>query len=206
MPWGRLHRRRDGGAIAVEVVILTPVFLGLLFGMIEVALLFRDAMAVSALARTGARVASAEPRVGGATPVYGHAGPAGSGSFAFDAAEAVRTSADTIPEDAIQRIRVYEDTGSGPPSSCAGINCVEYAWDDTNNFVYAGGTWNPASIRACLEDDDGTSVGVYVEARHDWVVGFFGGGFGTVTGNTVMKFEPLLPDHELENTRPGCQP
>lgn len=205
MPWGRLLRRRDRGAIAVEVVILTPVFLGLLFGMIEVALLFRDAMAVSALSRTGARVASAEPRVG-IGPSFGHAGPAGSGSFAFDAAEAVRTSADTIADDAIQYIRVYEDTGVGPPSSCAGINCVEYSWDDTNNFVYSGGSWNPASIRACLEDPNGTSVGVYVEARHDWVVGFFGGGFGTVTGDTVMKFEPLLADHNLPNTVPGCQP
>lgn len=201
------RRRQERGAVAVEVIILTPVFIGLFFGMVEVALLFRDAMAVTALSRSGARIASSEPRFGTTSLAnnYGHgfstvsSGPQRVGSFAQDAADAVQSAADTIPPDSIDFIRIYRDDGSGAPAStCPANSCVEYVWvDSLNEFRWSSGRWNPASINACLADPNGQSVGVFISAQHPWISGFFGGGSTTVTGNTIMKFEPLQPSHTV---------
>lgn len=186
--------------MAVEVLILTPVFLGLFLGMVEVALWFRDSTAVTTLARSGARIASSEPRFGTLFSVnntFGHNGAGSASSFAWDAVQAIKESTDTIPVENIRLIRIYRDTGSGPPTtSCPAGSCIQYEYDAAEgDIVYKSGVGNPSLINACLADPGGMSVGVYIEADHDWVVGFFGAGSGTVFGNTVMKFEPLQPDH-----------
>ena len=55
--------RREGGAVAIEAALLTPLLLLLLFGIIEFGMLYKDYLAVTSSVRAGARMASAEPRV-----------------------------------------------------------------------------------------------------------------------------------------------
>src|SRR4051794_10410786 len=59
--------RDDRGAVAVEAAFITPVLLLLVFGMIDMSLLIKDNVAVVSSVRAGARVASAEASVPGAT-------------------------------------------------------------------------------------------------------------------------------------------
>ena len=57
-----MHRRRpreDRGASLVEAAIITPVFLLMVFGLLEYGLLVRDDLTIAAMSRDTARAASA---------------------------------------------------------------------------------------------------------------------------------------------------
>ena len=56
------RRRSQQGAVAVEAAIITPLFILLVFGIIEFGMVFKDFLAVTSSVRAGARMASAEPR------------------------------------------------------------------------------------------------------------------------------------------------
>ena len=93
--------------------------------------------------------------------------------------------------------------------ACPGTKCVQYAWNNLpaeRPVRHLGGTWDPASINACLGDPNAQSVGVRIQATHPWVVGFpFTGAAPKVIARTVMKFEPLLADHTYAGVAPGCK-
>lgn len=208
---GRLRRRSDGGAVAVEAALLVPVLVIVAFGMIETALLLRDHVGATTLARAGARVASQESRFG---TVAGHASLVGP-SFAVDAADSMERAASTLPRRAIDYIYIYRADANGQPiGPCPGINCLYYRWNDlpapNGRFVYqasnVSGAFDPASINACLGDAGADSVGVLVQVDHPWLLGFFPGTSAKVRARTVMKFEPLLPDHTYAGVAPGCKP
>ena len=181
--------RVDGGAVAIEALLVAPVLILMSFGMIDLTLLIRDHLAVTSLAREGARTASAEPRV-----------PA----FTLDATDAIARSARTLPLDNRVRIFVYDATTSGSaPADVAACTawrtpqskpgCVAYALDpDTGKFVVSGGSWNPTDVNACIGDAGAHYVGVAVRTTHDWLIGlaFPSSGPGVVS-RTVMKFELL---------------
>lgn len=188
--------------MAVEAAIVLPLLVAIALGMIEVTLLLRDHVSATTLARAGARVASAEPRFG---TVAGHNGGP---SFAQDAVDSMQRAAATLPRDSIDFVWVYRATSTGDPAgACPGTACVAYRWNDASDrFIYQGGTWDPASINACQGDPNAQSVGVQIQVDHPWVVGFFPGTSTKVTARTVMKFEPLLPDHVIPGVAPGCKP
>jgi hypothetical protein len=197
--------RGDRGAVAVEAALVFPILALLAFGMIETTLLLRDHVSATSLARAGARVASAEPRFG---TVAGHDGGP---SFAQDAADSIERAGATLPRGLLDYVWIYQATAAGDPvGACPGTKCVQYAWNNlpapNGRFVYQGGTWDPASINACLGDPSAQSVGVRIQATHPWVVGFpFTGAAPKVTARTVMKFEPLLADHTYAGVAPGCK-
>ena len=68
-----------------------------------------------------------------------------------------------------------------------------------------GGAFDPASINACLGDPNAQSVGVKVQVDHRWLLNFFPGTGTKVSAETIMKFEPLLPDHVLTGVAAGCK-
>ncbi len=177
----------------------------LAFGMIETALLLRDSVATTTLARAGARVASAEPRFG---TVAGHNGGP---SFAQDAADSVERAGASLPRGALDYIWVYlADSSGNPTTACPGTRCVEYRWNNLSapngRFIYQSGSWPPSQINACLGDPGAQSVGVRIQVAHPWLVGFFSGSGTKVTAQSVMKFEPLLPDHTYAGVAAGCKP
>lgn len=189
----------------MEAAILVPVLAIIAFGMIETALLLRDHVSATTLARAGARVASAEPRYG---TVAGHNGGP---SFAQDAADSVERAGATLPRRALDYIWVYDATNLPNPtaSDCPGSLCVAYRWNDlpapNGRFVYQGGSWDPDDINACIGDPAAQTVGVRIQVDHPWLVGFFPGTGTKVRATTVMKFEPLYPDHTLVGVQPGCK-
>lgn len=209
-----VKRRNSGerGAVAIEAALLVPLLVIIAFGMIETALLLRDHVNATSLARAGARVASSEPRFG---TVAGHASLTGP-SFAVDAADSMERAASTLPRTAIDYIYIYraDPTTGQPLSACPGIDCLYYRWNDqpapNGRFVYQASNvpnaFNPASINACLGDPNAQFVGVSVQVNHPWLVRFFPGTGTKVTARAVMKFEPLLPDHTYAGVAPGCKP
>ena len=200
------------------MALLLPLLTLLVFGMIETALLLRDYVTATSLARAGARVASAEPRFGTS------AGHNGGPSFAQDAADSIERAGATLPRAALDYIWIYRATSpSGePPGVCPTVNsvgtvvnpnapfCLLYRWNNlaapNGRFIFKGGTWNPTSINACLGDPNADSVGVRLQLSHAWVVGFPFSDARKVTAKTVMKFEPLLANHTFAGVAPGCKP
>jgi hypothetical protein len=190
---------RDTGAVAVEAALLAPLLILFALGVIELALLLRSSIAATTLAREGARTASAEPRLVG---------------FTTDAARAVTRSAATLTFDRIE-VWVYEAQGAASlppgggtnPASCTAANrCVRYSgWVDPTGFATVSGAWDPRDINACIADAGADYVGVYVRARHDWLFNLFGGANTTVTGRTVMKFEPVIPRPTAPDFQRTCK-
>lgn len=76
------HARRpphgDGGSSAIELVLLTPVLLALVFALIQTALVWNARHTVAAAAQHGARLARAATALEAALP------PAGTGSLPTD--------------------------------------------------------------------------------------------------------------------------
>lgn len=174
----------DRGAAAVEAALLFPVLILLTFGIIEMALLMKDHVAVTSLVRAGARTASAEPR---------------SASMIDDTVLAMEKAGSALPKDSYEELWIYRATNAGYPvgnsssnpfASC-GTDCVKYAWNDARDtFGKVSGSWDPASINACAGDPAAMSVGVYLKASHQFVTRMFLNNVH-VSDFAVLKFEPV---------------
>ena len=207
----RLHdtkgrRRRERGAAAVETALVMPLLLAVLFGIVEISLLIRDHVAVTSAVRVGSRIASASADAGPGTCETGPTAPpctsASSPALAQAAADAIQRAGSAMPADSIDYILVYKANPQGypgaagnttMPTSCSGVPaCVQFVWRDAANaFRYAGGSWDSKSINACVNESD--TLGVHLQATHDFVTGIFGASMG-VADRSVMRFEPLSED------------
>jgi Flp pilus assembly protein TadG len=58
------HRRRDAGSSAIELVLLTPLLIVIIFGLVQAALLWHAQHVVAAAAQQGARFARADAESG----------------------------------------------------------------------------------------------------------------------------------------------
>jgi hypothetical protein len=110
-----------------------------------------------------------------------------------------------MPKSQIDWLLVYQANTAGYPlpngntAAACSSNCVKYVWDSgLGKFRYSSGSWNSASINACLNDPGRMSVGLIMQAHHPWITGFFGHGV-TFKERSVMQFEPL-PN---ESCKPG---
>jgi Flp pilus assembly protein TadG len=180
---------RDEGAAAVEFALVAMLLITLVFGIIEFSLLLRDNVAITSLARNGARIASSEPR---------------KDTMPSDVVNAVNVSGSAIPKDSIDEMWIYKAGSNGYPvgtsdfSSCTPGVCVKYFWNDARDrFGPASNTmgWPANSQNACIGDANSMSVGVYIKATHKYVTGagaLIGlGSTATVADHAVMHFEPL---------------
>jgi len=69
-------------------------------------------------------------------------------------------------------------------------DCIRFSWNSaTGEFVRTSGSWTNADACGVTVD----SIGVYVEARHDYISGILGR-TRNVSGHTVMRLEPLPAD------------
>ncbi len=201
---GRLLRRHshglgDRGAAAIEAAILLPLFLILLFGIIEWGLYMRDSLSVTESARVGVRTASALPRQTG---------------FTQATVDAIAKAGSALPKNQISHIYVYKANIHGYPGpdsnttmTCSGYaaSCDRFVWSSASGkFVLDPSSppppWNPTAaigtqghVTACPTAASGgppDSVGVYVEAKHDWATGFFGAS-RVIQDRAVLSFEPM---------------
>lgn len=179
--------RRSDGVVAIEFALILPVLLMLVFGIIEFGMLFRSELSVSQSARAGARTAAALPRTAG---------------YQTSAANAVAAQLrNTLSTDEITYLSVYKaDKATGLPAdggtykTCT--SCYRFTWNAaTKSWVAeSGASWPATSQKACGAEATTDYLGVYVEARYNWVTAIFKPMFGnsmTVSERTIMRLEPI---------------
>jgi Flp pilus assembly protein TadG len=187
--------------VVVEAALVTPLLMALVLGIIEMALLMKDDVALTSAVRNGGRTASANAGSGpGGVNEGGDCvapcSPANAPMFAQLAANAIQTAGSALPKDSIQELWVYKANNKGFPGAdnttswtCA-TNCVKYKWVATKDqFRYVSGSWLSSSVNACANNSP-DSVGVYLKARHSWMTGLFGT-TKDIDDYAVFTFEPL---------------
>jgi Flp pilus assembly protein TadG len=202
MPWWSLrNHRRERGAVAVEAALVTPLLLILIFGIIELALLMRDDVALTSAVRNGGRTASANAGAGpGGVNEAGDCvtpcSPADAPMFAQVAANAIQRAGTALPKDSIVELWVYKANNKGYPGATdatdwtCGANCVKYKWVKTKDqFRYYSGTWTSSTVNACANNSP-DAVGIYMKAEHDFLTGFFSDSV-IIEDHAVFAFEPL---------------
>ncbi|MGV1036099.1 MAG: TadE/TadG family type IV pilus assembly protein [Candidatus Nanopelagicales bacterium] len=183
----RLHRQRqERGSVAIEAALVIPMLMLVLFGIVEFSMLLRDHVSLTAAARSGARIGSAEPRMS---------------TFTTDMAAAVARAGTGMPASTIQELWVYEANVKGYPTNGGSIlgtgttftacttRCKRFTYSG-GSFTAAGGSWDATDVNACPGDAGMTSVGVYIRARHRFISGLFGSSV-QITDHAVMRFEPI---------------
>lgn len=201
----RRRCRTERGAVAVEAALVTPLLVLLVFGIIEMALLMRDDVAVTSAVRAGARIASTGAGDGACVYDATDTPPCPTGSvpiLAQMAANAIQRAGSAMPKSEIDYIMVYKandngypGTATSMPASCSGIsNCVEFTWrDNLQAFRYASGTWTSSTINGCFPGTAANPldrVGVDMHATHPFLTGLFGTHIG-LEDHAVFDFEPL---------------
>jgi hypothetical protein len=191
----RSRGRGERGAALVEMVLIVPVLLTLALGVAEFGLGWKDSLTVSNAMRAGARVGSSA---------------ANARTADYEVLQAVEAALESIPNDAIEQIVIYEANGPDGviPTDCAdgnpGPTCNVYVAADLDrpDTDFAGGTcaasspdwnWCPTDRLARQSGVGGPPdyLGVWIRIRHDFVTGFFGGSM-TITDSAVMRLEPQL--------------
>jgi hypothetical protein len=192
----------DGQAATVRSALVTPLLMALVLGIIEMALLMKDDVALTSAVRNGGRIASANAGAGpgGVAADDGSClspcSPASAPMFAQMAANAIQTAGSALPKDSIQELWVYKANDKGYPGSdgstamVCGTNCVKYKWlASRDQFRYFSGSWASTSVNACANNNP-DSVGVYMKAQHSFVSGFFSRNI-MIDDHAVFTFEPL---------------
>lgn len=194
-------RSRSRGAVAVEAALVTPLLMLLVFGIIEMALLMRDDVALTSAVRNGGRTASANAGAGAGGIVEGGdclspCSPANAPKLAQLAANAIQRAGSAMPKDSIDELWVYKANTQGYPGAegtttwTCGTNCVRYKWvDSKDQFRYYSGTWTSSTINACANANP-DAVGIYMKATHNFITGLFGNGI-QIEDHAVFAFEPL---------------
>ncbi|MEA2843782.1 MAG: hypothetical protein QOJ69_1453 [Actinomycetota bacterium] len=190
-----LRRRDQRGNALLEAALVTPVFLVLIFGVIEGGFGLHERLSVANMALVGARSAT------------GNANDALADEYVL---AAIRNGAGGVASSQIGTIVVYKASGPGDhvPTTCkttsvAGI-CNRYTGadlaKDSTQFGCAGppgpvtkidSYWCPSTRKAALTGVNGPPdhIGVYVSASHRNFTGIFGTGL-TFRSDTVMRIEP----------------
>ena len=181
-----------------EAAIISPVFFALLFGVIEMGILFRDHLTITNATRDGARTAAASGNDIDAD---------------WRILQTINQSAAAADRGDIQRIVIFKATSTSdkPTAACKA---------GTRSTVCA--TCTPSRISPGLSSDFDCSdpvarqevlpvrpdfagsgppyyrdtrmsalgyIGVYIEMRHRYVTGFFGASV-TIRDTTVVRIEP----------------
>jgi len=168
----------------------------LVLGIMEFGLLFTSYSTTTAASRSGARLAATAYSQAGGAPVAQQAA-ATQISLATAADLEVLNNAEPIGM-AIYKVNPASTDGA-PVGGFPGANmsggcttdCIRFEWNSaTDTFTRTSGAWtNPQACTVSAID----SVGVYVEARHDYISGILGR-TRNVSGHTVMRLEPLPAD------------
>lgn len=198
--------------MAVEAALVMPILALLVFGIIEFGFLLKDYAGISALARSGARIASTGADHGpgqcnDTLPDAPPCSPVNTPALAQEAADAIQRSGAVSNPDQINYILVYKANNKGypgadgsttMPTNCsATANCVMFVWRKAlDSFKYNSGSWNSTTISACFPGSAANPmdrVGIYVKGTHPMMTGLFGTSI-SINDRAVMDFEPLPTD------------
>lgn len=213
--WRR--RRGERGSAIIEAAFVTPVFLLLLFGILEYGLLFRDNLTTNNASQEGARAASVGGRALEAdyltlqTLEHGIAAMGLEGLnyvVIFNANENTHPTSPGlgygIPDGHLCHTQSVQQVCNRYEPADFDKELVDAGGADTEFFRCVGtdptnptdppvagnldGFWCPGSRNAGLGDDSDL-VGVYVNTTHIYLTGFFGER-QTLDATTVIRVEP----------------
>jgi Flp pilus assembly protein TadG len=191
------RRRRvhgDEGAALVEAAFVLPVFLLLVFGVIEWGLFFAGSATTTSTAREGSRFASANFAVASSKQV---------------AADSIRdvVQADIkalTGQDTPLALWIYQADANGNPNTgnftdCTS-NCYKYTWNGSAFVSVSSPGWaNPSACLTVISGNVTTHppldvIGVYVQVRHAYVTGLLTSVVGattTISEHATTRIEPL---------------
>lgn len=203
-PW-RLRRRcrGDSGAVMAEAALVTPVFIFLVFGILEFGGSFRDYLTLNNGTQTGARRASIAANANDAD---------------WQILTTINREMAAMPQSQIQRIVVFHANGptSAVPSACLSGSsgspgsgtplwtnaCNVYVTPTWNTWVatdFGCGTvipspdrfWCPASRKYAATGTNGPPdyVGIYIQIKHKFITGLFGPD-QTMNKSSIIQIEP----------------
>ena len=214
----RARLRGDDGSVLAEAALMTPLFILLLFGVLEFGGAFRDYLTLANGSLAGTRQAA----------IQGNAADAD-----WNIIQAVKKSMNAMPLWEINKVVVYRlspigaNPGAGQclttvcptapvPASClssingvAGVCNVYGPTELADNSATVPATWNtcpvtpsqtyPASffcpttrnvLAPSANNVNGPDyVGVYVEITHKWITGLFGSSI-KMSDTSVTRLEP----------------
>jgi hypothetical protein len=171
----------DRGAVLVEMAILLPLLIIVVFGIIEWSDAYHDSSVTADAARAGGRIASAESL----NPTY-----------ATNAASAVASALQSVPAKEPVEMWVYKANTNGYPGNETGftscdVNCTKYVWlPATKTFDTAnpqGNGWPAANQQVCTEPFD--ELGIFVKINHSFITNLFGATVA-LTDHAVFRLEP----------------
>jgi hypothetical protein len=194
------RRRKERGASIVEAAFVTPVFLALIFGVMELGFLFRNYLSISNASLAGARAAS----VAGDDPAAD-----------FLVVRTVAHGIEAIGARNVDFVVVYDASPAPggqplkePPASClfgssSALSCNRYTKAEfflslrepdgtTPNWECDPTTgrdrfWCPTDRETIVGNAD--YVGVFVQVNHQYLTGLFGDDT-KLTSNRVIRIEP----------------
>lgn len=174
------QHRSQRGAVAVEAAIIVPLVMSMLLGIIDLSVMLHSQVGLSSAARSGARVASSEPRTPG---------------FADHAASAALRSGLGVAWSQVEEVWVYRANAAGFPGTGTAFpvqcpdRCVRYRVSSAGAPIAIQGTWASDSIDACVGTAD--DVGVRIVGRHRSVTASLVPS-GRMSQYAVMRFEPTV--------------
>jgi Flp pilus assembly protein TadG len=196
---GRPRCTGDDGTIIVEAAFLTPIFIVLIFGLIEFGGAFRDYLTVANGASQGTRMSAIQ----------------GNNSAAdWETLQAIKKAMGAVPRSQITRIVIFTATGpsSTVPAACktatSGVSGTcniffqsDLAYTTTPATWIATGTCGTTNPIACWPSTNRKVnltvatggppdyVGIYIEVLHPWVTGLFGANI-TLSDTSITQLEP----------------
>ncbi|MEM7275877.1 MAG: TadE family protein [Actinomycetota bacterium] len=187
------NRRSERGAALVEAALVTPVFLLVVFSILEMGLLFRDSLTTDNASREGARAASTRGAQLDADYFVLRTVEHGMEAMGLERLQYVVVFRATSPDDTLPAgCEVSSQAGLCNRYTAADFfaELDDAAGNDTGNFRCGtlDSAWCPSTRETSLSA--GTDfVGIHVQTRHDFITGFFSG--GTDLGETtIIRLEP----------------
>ena len=196
--------RGDAGAALAESAMVLPLFMVMVFAILDFGLLFKDYLTVSNGVRLGARVGST----------------AADGSSAdYDILQAIKRGTSATPSGNIIRVVVWKATGptdtvpagcaagtatagTGSPlwtGACNVYTPADFAWTKAQfdcNIATSPGpadyNWCATARNAAVADNSGSGpdyLGVWMKFSHPFVTGMFGS-TKVFTDYIILKIEP----------------
>jgi Flp pilus assembly protein TadG len=192
--------RGDRGAILAEAAFVTPIFIILIFGIIEFGGAFRDYLTLNNATTNAARQASIS---------------ANSPDADYQIIQTIKKQSAALNPSEVTHIVVFHPStpSSSPTASCmagtasvgTGTNYTDacnvytntaFSWaSNSTNFGCASASadqyWCPTNRKAALTGANGPPdyIGVYIQIVHPYFTGLFGKSI-TMSKTAIIKIEP----------------
>jgi TadE-like protein len=175
---GAMSRSRERGAVAVEMAVVVPIFVLLVFGMLEFGLAFKNKLTMTSAVNQAARNAT----ILGKEPASDY-----EILMAFEKGLAGATSKDVVQfVDIFRSPDGAKDRYTPTDDACGWTPCP-----DPDNF---GGYGSPSEYPPCSRDtalkDGVDTIGIKVTYTQTWVTGVLGWSPSTWHETALGRLEP----------------